>query len=78
MQVLGRNLEALITRSQDIKARWKDEYVSVEHMMLAMVDDKRFGAQLLKGAGLTEDNLATAIKEIRGGNRVTDQVGSQM
>lgn len=74
-QVLGRNLEALVTRAQDIKADWRDEFVSVEHMLLAFLDDAKFGTNLLKGANLDKAKLEAAVKEIRGSNRVTDQVG---
>ena len=73
-QVLGRNLEALVTRAQDIKADWRDEFVSVEHMLLAFLDDAKFGTNLLKGANLDKAKLEAAVKEIRGSNRVTDQV----
>ena len=72
--MLGRNLEALVTRAQDIKADWKDEFVSVEHMLLAFLDDAKFGTNLLKGANLDKTKLEAAVKEIRGSNRVTDQV----
>ena len=74
MQVLGRNLEALVTRAQEIKADWKDEFVSVEHMLLAFLDDAKFGTNLLKGASLDKAKIEAAVKEIRGSNRVTDQV----
>ena len=74
MQVLGRNLEALVTRAQEIKANWRDEFVSVEHMLLAFFDDAKFGTGLLKDAGLDKPKIESAVKEIRGSNRVTDQV----
>ncbi len=73
-QVLGRNLEALVTRAQEVKADWRDEFVSVEHMLLAFVDDTKFGTQLLKDANLDKAKIEAAVKEIRGSNRVTDQV----
>lgn len=73
-QVLGRNLEALVTRAQEVKAEWQDEFVSVEHMLLAFLDDNKFGTQLLKDVNLDKAKLEAAIKEIRGSNRVTDQV----
>ena len=74
VQVLGRNLEALVTRAQEVKADWRDEFVSVEHMLLAFVDDTKFGTQLLKDANLDKTKIEAAVKEIRGSNRVTDQV----
>lgn len=73
-QVLGRNLEALITAAEGIKGKWGDDFVSVEHMVLAFEDDTRFGRQLLRDEGLDTAKLEEAIKAIRGGNRVTDQV----
>ena len=73
MQVLGRNLEGLVSRAQEQRTQWKDSHVSVEHLVLAFLDDTRFGAQLLKNAGLDLATLSKAIKEIRGSNRVTDQ-----
>ena len=72
-QVLGRNLEALITAAEGIKGKWGDDFVSVEHMVLAFEDDTRFGRQLLRDEGLDTAKLDEAIKAIRGGNRVTDQ-----
>ena len=73
MQVLGRNLEALITAAEAVKSKWGDDFVSVEHMVLAFEDDARFGRQLLRNEGLDSAKLDEAIKAIRGGNRVTDQ-----
>ena len=73
-QVLGRNLEALATRAQELKEQWRDQFVSVEHLVLALVDDARFGKRTLEAEGLTKAKLENAIKEMRGNNRVTDQV----
>ena len=73
-QVLGRNLEGAITRAQDIQKDWKDEFTSVEHLVLALQDDPRFGRDLFKKEGLDARKLSEAIKQIRGSNRVTDQV----
>ena len=73
-QVLGRNLEGTITKAEDIKKEWKDDFTSVEHLVLAMLDDARFGRKLLRDAGLDAAKLTAAIKDIRGGNRVQDQV----
>lgn len=74
--MLGRNLEGLVTRAQDIKQQWKDQFVSVEHLVLAFADDARFGRQTLQSEGLDKAALENAIKEMRGSNRVTDQVSS--
>ena len=73
-QVLGRNLEGLVTKAMELKVKWKDEFVSVEHLVLAFLDDMRFGQNLLKDERLDAAKLEKAIKDIRGSNRVTDQV----
>src|SRR6266568_2736897 len=63
-----------------LDAAWKemnnfhDEYLSVEHMLLAMFDIGDGSAQrALKGAGLTRDLVLKALTSIRGAQRVTDQ-----
>jgi ATP-dependent Clp protease ATP-binding subunit ClpB len=52
----------------------KDEYVSVEHIILTMVsDEKTIVGKLLREAGATRDKVLTALREIRGSQRVTSQ-----
>ena len=56
--------------------RFKDEYVSTEHILLAMAREKDKGNeahQLLIAAGATYDALLKALTSIRGSQRVTDQ-----
>jgi ATP-dependent Clp protease ATP-binding subunit ClpA len=74
IQVLGRNLEAAITKAEELKKEWKDEFTSVEHLVLALADDARFVRDLFRREGLDATKLSEAIKQIRGSNRVTDQV----
>lgn len=74
--MLGRNLEAAITRAEELKKEWKDDFTSVEHLVLSLVDDPRFVRELLRKEGLDARKLTEAIKQIRGSNRVTDQVSS--
>lgn len=65
-QVLGRNLEALVTRAEEVKAKMGDDFVSVDHLLLACCDDQRCGAQLLAAAGIPKAKLEEAVKQIRG------------
>ncbi|MGH9524659.1 MAG: Clp protease N-terminal domain-containing protein, partial [Terriglobales bacterium] len=54
--------------------QFKDEYVSTEHLLLAMVDQKNDPAQLLLGSqGVDRDSLLKALTAVRGNQRVTDQ-----
>jgi len=53
--------------------KMKDEYVSIEHLILAIFKSDTNIAQMLKDHGATEKNLLSAIEELRKGNRVTSQ-----
>lgn len=54
--------------------RLKDEYVSTEHLLIALTDKKANATvQILNEAGVNKNNIFSALKEIRGTQRVTDQ-----
>eukprot|EP00887_Chlorella_sp_A99_P006567 scaffold3.g6567.t1 len=72
-QILGRSLEALVNRAEELKTKWKDQFVSVEELVMAMAGDSRFGEALLRQNGATVDKLEQVIMDIRGGNTVQDQ-----
>lgn len=52
---------------------FKDEYVSIEHLFLALLSTKDQVAQLLKDKGITEKSVKSAIEDLRKGSRVTNQ-----
>ncbi len=49
--MLGRNLEGVVNRATELKEKWGDSFVSVEHLLLALAEDARCGAQLIKQEG---------------------------
>jgi ATP-dependent Clp protease ATP-binding subunit ClpB len=51
-----------------------DEYVSTEHLLLAMLSGHTRAADILREAGLTRENVLAALAEVRGRQRVTDQM----
>lgn len=51
----------------------KDEYVSVEHLLLALTDDRGAAGAVLKEFGVSRDRLLRALQEVRGSQRVTSQ-----
>jgi ATP-dependent Clp protease ATP-binding subunit ClpB len=51
----------------------KDEYISVEHLLLAMAQYDGPAGQALRGVGATRERLLQALSEVRGSHRVTDQ-----
>ncbi|GLI64128.1 hypothetical protein VaNZ11_007308 [Volvox africanus] len=72
-QALGRNLEALVNRAMELQSKWGDQFVSIEHLVMAMAEDSRFGEALYKAERLTKDKLEQAVKDVRGSNKVVDQ-----
>ncbi|MCK0131157.1 ATP-dependent chaperone ClpB [Flavobacteriaceae bacterium F08102] len=71
--MLSRNANTTLTDAANLAKKMKDEYVTLEHILLAIVKSKGDTAQLLKDSGLTEKNLAAAIAELRKGEKVTSQ-----
>ncbi len=70
---LGRSLDSLLDRADKYRQQFQDEYISIEHLVMAFVEDDRFGKALLQEFGLSEKQLKTIIQEIRGSQKVTDQ-----
>jgi ATP-dependent Clp protease ATP-binding subunit ClpB len=66
-------LSQLLNRAEEQAKRLKDEYVSIEHMLLSTADDSGSAGKLLKEFGLTRDRLMKALVEVRGNQRVTTQ-----
>ena len=70
---LSRKASKSLTEASIIAKNMKDEYVSIEHIILAIFDSKSTIAQILKDQGITEKGLKEAIKELRKGDNVTSQ-----
>jgi ATP-dependent Clp protease ATP-binding subunit ClpB len=66
-------LNRLITAAEDEARQLKDEYISVEHILLAAVGESGAAGRLLKESGLTRERLMQALREVRGSQRVTSQ-----
>ncbi|MHC4958716.1 MAG: ATP-dependent chaperone ClpB [Planctomycetota bacterium] len=69
--VLGRRLGRVFDGAFAEAKKLGDEYVSVEHLLLALLHDDKTG-KLLKNAGVTEKGFLEALSQIRGAQRVTD------
>ncbi|MEM8779976.1 MAG: ATP-dependent chaperone ClpB [Cyanobacteria bacterium P01_G01_bin.49] len=70
---LGRSLDSLLDRSEKYRQEFKDDYISIEHLLLAYTKDDRFANNLFKEFELTERKLKDIIKQVRGNQQVTDQ-----
>ena len=73
-QHMGKVLNDVLERAFDEAQRFKDEYVSTEHMFLAIAGQDRDPAgQLLKRHGASHDAILQALTSVRGTQRVTSQ-----
>jgi len=70
--VTGR-LQRVLANAETEAKNLKDEYVSVEHILLVLTEDSGAAGRLLKEMGLTHGRLMTALREVRGSQRVTSQ-----
>ncbi|MEP6951503.1 MAG: ATP-dependent chaperone ClpB, partial [Ginsengibacter sp.] len=72
-QVISRDLNNVMLRAAATLKTFKDEFISVEHLLLAIVQGNDNAAKILKDAGLSEKSLVTAIKELKKGSTVSSQ-----
>lgn len=70
---LGPGLNEVLDKAEQQKQSFGDSFISIEHLLLALADDKRCGKQLLDQAGADAGKLKVAIDAIRGNQKVTDQ-----
>lgn len=70
---LGSSLDKLLDQADNLRKQFGDEFISIEHLVLAYAQDTRFGKALLQEAGLDEKKLKDTIQQIRGSQKVTDQ-----
>jgi ATP-dependent Clp protease ATP-binding subunit ClpB len=76
-QQIGRDANSVVLRAGSVLKQFNDEFVTPEHLLLAIVQGNDAPAKLLKNTGLTEKGLIAAIKELRKGETVTSQTQSQ-
>jgi ATP-dependent Clp protease ATP-binding subunit ClpB len=70
---MARAAQDVFTQAQKEADRLKDEYVSTEHLLLGLTKVKSETQAMLQQSGVTHDAILAALKDIRGGQRVTDQ-----
>ena len=66
-------LKGLLDKASDEAAKLKDDYISTEHLFLALVESKDEAARILTSSGVARDVLLAALQALRGRVRVTDQ-----
>jgi ATP-dependent Clp protease ATP-binding subunit ClpB len=70
---LSQRTKAVLEQASDEAASMKDEYVSIEHILIAILEEKGGeAARIFTASGITRENLLKALVDIRGGQRITD------
>jgi ATP-dependent Clp protease ATP-binding subunit ClpB len=72
-QYISQNLAGVLDASFKAASQLKDEYVSVEHLLIAVSEYEGEAGKLLRNQGINRDEILTALKDIRGTQRVTGQ-----
>ncbi|MCS7168723.1 MAG: ATP-dependent chaperone ClpB [Gemmatales bacterium] len=68
--ITGR-LNRLLIQAEEEAKKLRDDYISVEHLLLALVEDTGFSGRLLREYGVNRETLMVALQQIRGHQRVT-------
>ena len=70
---LNRDLDKAMTRAEEHARTLEDEYVSIEHLLLGLTEEKADAGDILRTAGATTERVLEALEAVRGSHRVTDQ-----
>ncbi|MCB0699637.1 MAG: ATP-dependent chaperone ClpB [Chitinophagales bacterium] len=76
-QSVSREMNNVILKAGSILKEFGDEFVTEEHLLISILKAKDNTSKILKDAGLSEDGVIAAIKELRKGSKVTDQTSEQ-
>jgi ATP-dependent Clp protease ATP-binding subunit ClpB len=68
---ITQRLSRVLARAEQEAGKLKDEYVSIEHVIIAMLDDPGATAKILREAGITLDKVMSVLQKVRGNQRVT-------
>ncbi|HLI28564.1 MAG TPA: Clp protease N-terminal domain-containing protein, partial [Chloroflexota bacterium] len=68
---LSQRLSRVLDAAQSEAERLRDDYISTEHLLLALTDDTGAAGQLLRSLNVTRDRVYQVLQEVRGGQRVT-------
>ncbi|MFA6701335.1 MAG: ATP-dependent chaperone ClpB [Dysgonamonadaceae bacterium] len=71
--MLSRESNSMLQKAIDFTGKMGDQYASIEHLIMALFAEKSTASQILKDAGVTQNDLDAAINELRKGEKVTSQ-----
>lgn len=72
-QYLSPAIASLFDLAQNEAKILRDEYISIEHLLLALSESKSVAGEILRSNGINKEEIYKALKTIRGSSRVTDQ-----
>ena len=70
---LGRSINTTLDKAKKLRDQFGDNYIAIEHLLLALAEDDRCGRQLLQQVGLDASKLKEAVAAVRGNQTVSDQ-----
>ena len=76
-QYLSSNSNRALQKALEIASEFKDEFISIEHLLLGILTLNDAASRLLKNNGVTEKDLRTAIKQLRKGSTVNSQTAEE-
>jgi ATP-dependent Clp protease ATP-binding subunit ClpB len=77
-QYFSTRMTQIFTAAQKQADQMQDEFISTEHLLLAIVEEKDGDAgKIMRQHGITRDDLFKVIEQMRGGSRITDQNAEQ-
>ena len=76
-QYLSSNSNRALQKASEIASEFKDEFISIEHLLLAILTVKDAASRLLENNGVTEKDLQAAIKQLRKGSTVNSQTAEE-
>ncbi len=71
--MLSRETNAVFQKAADFATKMGDQYVSIEHLLLALVNERSKTSDAMKAHGIAQNQLEKAIQELRKGEKVTSQ-----
>ncbi|OAQ21267.1 ATP-dependent chaperone ClpB [Thermosulfurimonas dismutans] len=70
---LSMTLKQILDRAERLAREMRDEYISTEHLLLSILETHTEAARILQNRGITRDNVLETVRQIRKGQRITDQ-----
>ena len=71
--MLSRETNAVLQKATDFTGKMGDQFVSLDHLLMALLNEKNSASQMMKDAGISLNQLQKAIEELRKGEKVTSQ-----